>query len=183
MDSPSAFELRGKFRNYLRSVVSHAKELPIRFIFITDIMSLFQIEKEFEDYLPPFELHNEINGQEWPRFTKEYVDVQPLMEKVENWSGKLYEYFNNPDAEYYIEDGRYKFVFADKYNSSIYYFSPFYQKLFPKLKKLIFMDTDMEFQKDPSELYKEFDKFSVDNIFACANDRAPHYRTMLDAVG
>merc|ERR1711976_1109535 len=45
------------------------------------------------------------------------------------------------------------------------------------------MDTDMEFRKDPSELYKEFDKFSVDNIFACANDRAPHYRTMLDAVG
>ena len=42
--------------------------------------------------------------------------------------------------------------FTDKYNNTIYYISPFYQRIFPKLTKLVVMDTDMEFQIDPAEL-------------------------------
>ena len=69
--------------------------------------------------------------------------------------------------------------FSDKYNHSIYYISPFYQRIFPKMTKLVVMDTDMEFRIDPAELYNEFEKFNMDQIFGCANDLAPHYHTML----
>ena len=44
-------ELREKFNNFLRSVVIHARIYPIRFIFQTDIKSVFQIKKSFEEIL------------------------------------------------------------------------------------------------------------------------------------
>ena len=73
--------------------------------------------------------------------------------------------------------------FTDKYNNTIYYISPFYQRIFPKLTKLVVMDTDMEFQIDPAELYNEFEKFGMDQILGCGNDLAPHYHTVLKATG
>ena len=73
--------------------------------------------------------------------------------------------------------------FTDKYNNTIYYISPFYQRIFPKLTKLVVMDTDMEFQIDPAELYNEFEKFGMDQILGCGNDLAPHYHTVLEATG
>ena len=63
----SGHELRQKFSNFLQSTVIHTRIFPIRFIFLTDVHSVFQIEKTFEDTLPPFELTSQINSKNLPR--------------------------------------------------------------------------------------------------------------------
>ena len=88
---------------------------------------------------------------------------------VESWSAEMKKYFNNPNGSFVkkIDNNVYKINFADKYNDTIYFISPYYQRIFPTLNKLIVMDTDLEFRVDPAELFGEFDKFSVDNILGC----------------
>ena len=56
------FDLRTKFKNFLKSAVIETRAYPIRFIFIADILSVFQIDKIFQDVLPPFELTNQVNN-------------------------------------------------------------------------------------------------------------------------
>ena len=104
---------------------------------------------------------------------------------VESWSAEMKKYFNNPNGSFVkkIDNNVYKINFADKYNDTIYFISPYYQRIFPTLNKLIVMDTDLEFRVDPAELFGEFDKFSVDNILGCGRDLAPHYYMMLDTAG
>ena len=165
--------------------MNHTKKYPIRFIFITDIKSVFQVEKIFEDILPPFELSNFINSENIPRFHRDYINVELIIDMVNPWINIMKKYFNNPKGRYRLNTNSsyYYMDFTDKYDSTIYYISPYYQRIFPKLNKLIVMDTDMEFRVDPVNLFNEFDKFSINNILACGNDLAPHYYTMLDAAG
>ena len=132
--------LREKFRNFLRSIVVHAKTYPLRFIFICDIESVFQIEETFKDTLPPFDLTNFIGGKIFHRFKWEFVDIEPILQKVETWSQTMQKYFNKPGVKS-IKYGTelWKLDYASKYNDTIYYISPFYHKIFPKLDKLIVM--------------------------------------------
>ena len=143
----------------------------------------------FQDVLPPFPLENEVISGKVQRFSREYVQVGPILDLVEPWTNTMKTYFNHanekliyenldPNNRQIVEMG-----FTDKYNNTIYYISPFYQRIFPKLTKLVVMDTDMEFRVDPAELYNEFEKFDMDQIFGCANDLAPHYYTVLKFTG
>lgn len=188
-DSDNGFNLRQKFRNFLKSLILHTKKYPLRLIFITDHRSVFQIEKEFEDALPPFPLENEVFSGKVPRFSKEYVQVGPILDLVDPWTQTMQLYFNHPKERFTYENkdpDNYAIVdmeFSDKYNHTIYYISPFYQRIFPKLTKLVVMDTDMEFRSDPAELYNEFEKFNMDQIFGCGNDLAPHYFSLLQGTG
>jgi hypothetical protein len=77
-NSASGLNLRLKFRRFLNSIIIQTRRLPIRFIFLTDFKSIFQIEKTFEDLLPPFTLENYIDDDEdkvVDRFHREYIDV------------------------------------------------------------------------------------------------------------
>jgi len=74
-DSGNGFNLRQKFTNLLKSLVLQTEKHPLRLIFITDHRSVFQIEKTFEDTLPPFPLEGEGYSGKVPRFSREYVQV------------------------------------------------------------------------------------------------------------
>ena len=115
----------------------HAKAYPLRFIFICDIQSVFQIEKTFQDILPPFDLTNFIGGKKLQRFKWEFVDIEPIIENVNQWSKTMQKYFNQPGSKM-MKNGQ-SFDFSDRYNDTIYYISPYYPKIFPKLDKLIVM--------------------------------------------
>ena len=132
--------LREKFRNFLRSIVVHAKAYPLRFIFICDVQSVFQIEKTFEDTLPPFDLYNIVGGRKIHRFKWEFVNIQPILDKVQKWSGTMQKYFGyNGKKNVTYQGFDWTFDLSDRYKDSLYYISPFYQKIFPKLDKLIVM--------------------------------------------
>ena len=85
----NGLNLREKFRNFVKSLVIHTEKHPLRLIFITDLRSVFQIEKTFEDALPPFDLENKTpDGVKVQRFSREYVQVH-------DWprlSGRQYKY-------------------------------------------------------------------------------------------
>ena len=182
----NGFNLRQKFKNFLHSVVIYTKAYPIRFIFITDVKSIFQIEKIFEDILPPFELSNYINSKNIPRFHRNYVNVKQISNMIKPLAKFMNNYFNNPNGKYLISidsNTYYEMEFTDKYNSTIYYISPYYQKIFPNLNKLVVMDTDMEFTVDPAVLFQQFGHFTNENILACGPDLAPHYYMMLNNAG
>ena len=176
-------ELREKFNNFLRSVVIHARIYPIRFIFQTDIKSVFQIEKSFEDILPPFQLTSQINGKTLPRFHREYVNIENIENLVDNWSEVMNMYFNHPNLTFEMDNYHIVYNFKQKFNHLFFYITPYYQRLYTKLKKVIIMDADLEFRVDPAELYDEFHKFSVENILGCAVDQAPYYYMMLNVAG
>lgn len=182
----NGFNLREKLRNFVKSVVIFTQKYPIRFVFLTDHKSVFQIEKTFQDSLPPFALENELpNGQKTDRFTRQYVNIEPILKEIEPWSKPMKKYFNHAKETFILKDNGAEFEFktSDKYNSTIYYLSPFYHQIFPHLSKLLVLDVDMEFRVDPIELYHELDKFNMDQVVGCANDLAPHYHVMLEATG
>ena len=176
-------ELREKFNNFLRSVVIHARIYPIRFIFQTDIKSVFQIEKSFEDILPPFQLTSQINGKTLPRFHREYVNIENIENLVDNWSEVMNMYFNHPNLTFEMDNYHIVYNFKQKFNHLFFYITPYYQRLYTKLKKVIIMDADLEFRVDPAKLYDEFHKFSVENILGSAVDQAPYYYMMLNVAG
>ena len=168
-----------------------ARVYPIRFILIADILSVFQIDKIFQDVLPPFELTNQVNKNTSSnseltvsRFHRDYVNIETIVDLVDPWSVVMNEYFNNPFgnlAGNSNENVTYKVHF--KYNDTLFFFGAYYQRMFPNLNKLIFLDTDVEFRMDPAKLFREFDQFSAENIFGCAIDLAPHYYTTLFGSG
>ena len=104
---------------------------------------------------------------------------------IDPWTATMKKYFNHANEAFIFGAGKlaYNFKFSDKYNDTIYYISPYYHKIFPKLNKLIVMDTDMEFRIDPAILNQEFEKFHMDHILGCGNDLAPHYNFMLNSTG
>ena len=132
--------LREKFRNFLRSIVVHAKAYPLRFIFICDVRSVFHIEKTFEDTLPPFDLYNFIGGKKVHRFKWEFVNIEHILDKVQKWSKTMQNYFAyNGKKNVSYQGLDLTFDLTSRYNDSLYYISPFYQRIFPKLDKLIVM--------------------------------------------
>ena len=70
-------------------------------------------------------------------------------------------------------------TYNEKYNSTLYYIAPFYATIFPGLKRLVTVDTDIEFNVDINFLFAEFDKFDSDQLIGVANDLSPHYYQML----
>ena len=103
-DSSNGFNLRQKFRNFVKSLVLQTKKYPLRLIFITDHRSVFQIEKTFEDALPPFPLENEVFSGKVPRFSREYVQVGPILDLVEPWTQTMQIYFNHPKERFAYVD-------------------------------------------------------------------------------
>ena len=185
-DNSNGLNLREKLRNFAKSVVIHAQKYPIRFIFITDHRSVFQIEKTFADLLPPFELENQLaNGMTVARFSFEYIYVEPLLAGIEPKTQTMKKYFNHGKEKFVFTKSGQSFVqeYSAKYNDTIYYLSPFYHQIFPQLKKLIIMDTDMEFLVDPALLHHQFEQFGMDQILGSANDLAPHYHSILENAG
>jgi len=103
-DSANGFNLRQKFINLLKSLVLQTKKHPLRLIFITDHRSVFQIEKTFEDTLPPFPLENEVFSGKVPRFSREYVQVGPIVDLVEPWTTTMKIYFNHAKERFTYEN-------------------------------------------------------------------------------
>ena len=128
-------------------------------------------------------LENESLQGKIPRFTFEYVQAQFIKNSVEKWSETMKKYFNHANEEFLYYQGKFEYKSSDKYNSSIYYISPFYHKIFPKLSKIVAIDVDMEFQVEPAELYQEFEKFDMEQIIGSANDLQPHYSSILENTG
>ena len=77
--------------------------------------NLFQIEKTFEDALPPFSLENEVFSGKVPRFSREYVQVGPILDLVEPWTQTMQIYFNHPKE-------RFAYVDKDKPGYSDFWF-------------------------------------------------------------
>ena len=96
-------DLRVKFKNFVKSVVVNAQKYPIRFIFITDHKSVFQIEKTFQDILPPFILSNHGLESIVPRFTFQYINVQHVIEYVDTLADTMKKYINAPGRNLYID--------------------------------------------------------------------------------
>ena len=119
------------------------------------------------------------------RFHRDYVNIETIVDLVDPWSVVMNEYFNNPFENLVGNSNEnnvtYKIHF--KYNDTLFFFGAYYQRMFPNLNKLIFLDTDVEFRMDPAKLFREFDQFSGENIFGCAIDLAPHYYTTLFGSG
>ena len=103
-DSANGFNLRQKFINLLKSLVLQTEKHPLRLIFITDHRSVFQIEKTFEDTLPPFPLENEVFSGKVPRFSREYVQVGPIVDLVEPWTTTMKTYFNHAKERFTYEN-------------------------------------------------------------------------------
>ena len=66
-----------------------------------------------------------------------------------------------------------------KYTLPLFYMLPFYHLVFPKkLKRLLFLDTDLNIQTDLYDVYSHLLKFSETNIMGVALDQTPHYHNI-----
>lgn len=65
-----------------------------------------------------------------------------------------------------------------RYNDDIFFLTEIFHEAFPKrLHKIIFLDIDLIFKDDIQQLYKEFCKFTDDNVIGIGPDLQPQYRT------
>ena len=61
-----------------------------------------------------------------------------------------------------------KVTFGTKYDDTIYYLFPFYNRIFPQLSRLLVVDADTEFHMDPADLTDHFDLFGTGAVTAWA---------------
>lgn len=52
----------------------------------------------------------------------------------------------------------------ERYDDDIFFLTPVFHRVFPKLQRAIFLDTDLQFRADIAELWLKFSEFTKENI-------------------
>ena len=153
-----AHNLKYQFVTLLRSILQkNQSKKDLHFVLLTDPKSVPYLAKILQKFIW------RDTGKSPIKVTYDFVDTLSITKKYIKAISEIRPLFTSFAKE------------AKKYTDDLFLMGPFYHRVFP-YEKMIFLDADLKFRIDVSELHDLFQDFDSKQVIGVAVDLAAHYR-------
>ncbi|XP_065060646.1 xyloside xylosyltransferase 1-like [Rhopilema esculentum] len=159
VNAHSGSKFADNFYNCIKSIMKRTK-LDLKFLLTVDDVSKATAEKVFQ------EVAHDLNLKKEKMPNRTYFPIEQVNEKVFPYTKALQQLFSSGEGAYY--------------SHAIFFIAPVIHKILPKnIKRVVMLDTDLQFRADIKDLFRLFDSMSERAIMALATDQQPVYRHVL----